>query len=132
MNVVVDEKCYRSILNYTPGKQAIERARNNAATKFNQSISVEPFHIGISDDSVLNEQIDTQFQNETENDASCKQTEIKGNTSYDPAMIELLYSDAGPYRSKSIVSGRIQKAMAILDKEEVSKSFEEGSYFVKS
>ena len=57
MNVVADEKCYKSILNYTPGKQAIERARNNAATKFNQSISVEPF--GISDDSVLNEQIDT-------------------------------------------------------------------------
>ena len=53
----MDEKCYKSILNYTPGKQAIERARNNAATKFNQSISVEPF--GISDDSVLNEQIDT-------------------------------------------------------------------------
>ena len=73
-----------------------------------------------------------QFQNETEDDASCKQTEIKGNTSYDPAIIELLYSDAGPYQSKSIVSGSIQKAMAILDKEEVSKSLEAGSYFVKS
>ena len=24
LNVVVDEKCYRSILNYTPGKQAIK------------------------------------------------------------------------------------------------------------
>ena len=39
---------------------------------------------------------------------------------------------AAPYQSKFIVSGNIQKAMAIVDKEEVSKSFEEGSYFVKS
>ena len=31
-----------------------------------------------------------------------------------------------------MVSGIIQKAMAIVDKEEVSKSSEEGSYFVKS
>ena len=36
MKVVVDEKCYRSILNYTPGKQAIEKARNNVTTKFDQ------------------------------------------------------------------------------------------------
>ena len=132
LNVIVDEKCYRSILNYVPGKQAIERARNNVVLKFSQSISVEPFHVGISNDSASNEQIDTQFQNETENDASCKDIEIKGNTSYDPATMELLYSDAGPYKSKSIESGSIQKAMTILDKKEVSKSFEEESYFVKS
>ena len=90
MNVVLDEKCYRSISNYTPRKQAIERARNNVATKFNHSTSVEPFLVGISNDSASNEQINTQFQNETENDASCKETEIKSNTSYDPATIELL------------------------------------------
>ena len=117
----MDEKCYRSILNYTPRKQAIERARNNVVTKFNQSTSFEPFHVGISNDSPSNEQIDLHFQNETENDASCKETEIKGNRSYDPATIELLLSDARPYLSKSIMSGRIQKAMAIVDKEEVSK-----------
>ena len=75
LTVVVDEKCCRSILNYTPGKEAIERARSNVKTKFNQSTSVEHFHVGISNDSALNEQIDTQFQNETENDASCKETE---------------------------------------------------------
>ena len=86
LNVVVDEKCYRSILNYTPGTQAIEGARNNVATKFNQPTSVEPFHVGISNDSASNEQIDTLFQNKMENDASCKETGIKGNTSYDPAI----------------------------------------------
>ena len=121
MNVVVDEIRYRSILNYIPGKQAIKRARNNVATKFNQSTSVEPFHVGTSNDSASNEQINTQFQNETENDASCKETEIKGNTSYDPVTIELLLSDARPYQSKSIVSGSIQKAIAIVDKKEASK-----------
>ena len=67
-----------------------------------------------------------------ENDASCKKTEIKGNTSFDPATIELLLSDARPYLSKSIISGSIQKTTAIVDKEEVSKSFEEGRYFIKS
>ena len=113
-----------SILNYTSGKQA--------ATKFNQSTSVEPFSVGISNDSASNEQIYTQFQNETENDTSCKETEIKGMTSYDPVTIELLLSDTRPYQSKSIISGSIQKAMATVDKEEVSKSFEEGRYFVKS
>ena len=131
MNAVVDEKCCRSILNYTPRKQAIEGARNNVATKFNQSTSVEPFHVGISNESASNEQIDIQFQNETENEASCNETKIKGNTFYDPATIELLLSDARPYQSKSIASGSIKKAMAIADKE-VSKSFEEGSYSVKS
>ena len=59
LNVVVDEKYYRSILNYAPGKQAIESARNNVATKFNKSTSVEPFHVGISNDSASNEQIDS-------------------------------------------------------------------------
>ena len=132
MNLVEDEKCYRSILNYTSGKQAIERARNNVATKFSQSTPVEHFHVDISNDSASNEKIGTQFQNGTENDASCKETEIKGNTSYDPVTIELLLSNARLYQSKSIVPESIQKAMAILDKEEVSKSFEEGSYFVKS
>ena len=73
-----------------------------------------------------------QFQNETENDASCKETEIKGNTSYDVTTIEILLSDTRPYQSKSTISGSIQKAMAIVDKEEVSKSFEEGAYFAKS
>lgn len=33
----MDKKCYRSILNYTPGKQAIERARNNVASSTNQN-----------------------------------------------------------------------------------------------
>ena len=46
--------------------------------------------------------------------------------------MELLLSDFRLYHSKSMVSGIIQKAMAIVDKEEVSKSSEEGSYFVKS
>ena len=128
----MDEKCCRSILNYTPRKQAIEGARNNVATKFNQSTSVEPFHVGISNDSTSNEQIDIQFQNETENEASCNETKTKDNTFYDPATIELLLSDARPYQSKSIASGSIQKAMTIMDKEKVSKSFEEGSYSVKS
>ena len=73
-----------------------------------------------------------QFQNETENDASCKETEIKGNTSYDVTTIEILLSDTRPYQSKFTISGSIQKAMAIVDKEEVSKSFEEGAYFAKS
>ena len=73
-----------------------------------------------------------QFQNETENDASCKETEIKGNISYDVTTIEILLSDTRPYQSKSTISGSIQKAMAIVDKEEVSKSFEEGAYFAKS
>ena len=59
LNVAVDEKYYRSILYYAPGKQAIESARNNVATKFNKSISVEPFHVGISNDSASNEQIDS-------------------------------------------------------------------------
>ena len=67
-----------------------------------------------------------------ENYSSCKETEIKRHPSYDLTTIELLLSGAGPYQFKSIVSGNIQKAMAIVDKEEVSKSFEEGSYFVKS
>ena len=97
-------------MNYTPGKQAIESA---------------------SIDSASSEQIDTQFQNETENDVSCKETETKSNTSYDPSTIELLLSDARPYQSKSIASESIQKTTATVDKE-VSKSFEEGSYFVKS
>ena len=132
LDAVVDEKCYRSILSYTPGKEAIERARSNVKTKFNQSTSVEPFHVGISNDSASNEQIDKQLQNETENDASSKETEIKGNRSYHPAKIELLLSDARPYQSKSIASGSVQKATAIADNEEVSKSFEEGSYFIKS
>ena len=44
----------------------------------------------------------------------------------------MLLSNARLYQSKSIVPESIQKAMAILKKEEVSKSFEEGSYFVKS
>ena len=73
-----------------------------------------------------------QFQNETENDASCKETEIKRNTSHDLTTIEILLSDARPYQSKSTISGSIQKAMAIVDKEEVSKSFEERTYFAKS
>ena len=91
MNLVADKKCYRSILNYTPGQQAIEIATNNVATKFNQSTSPEPFHVGISNNSVSNEQINTQFQNESENDASCKKIEIKGNTSSHPANMELIY-----------------------------------------
>ena len=59
MNVVMDKKCYRGILNYTPGKHAIERARNNVATKFNQSKSVEPCHVGIRNDCASNKQIET-------------------------------------------------------------------------
>ena len=86
----------------------------------------------LSNDSASNKQIDTQFQNETENDASYNETEIKDNMSFDPATIELLISDARPYRSKSIISGSIQKTMAVVDKEEVSKSFGEGRYFIKS
>ena len=119
-------------MNHTLRKQAIERARNNVATRLNQSTSVEPFYVGISNASTSNEQIDTQFPNEPENDASCKETEIKSNTSYELATIKLLLSDARPYQSTSLVSGSIKKAMGIVDKEEVSKSFEEGSYFVKS
>ena len=119
-------------MNYTPRKQAIERARNDVATKFNQSTSVGPFHVGLGNDSASNEQIDTQFQNKTENDASCKETKIKSNTSYDLVTIELLLSDARPYQSKSIALESIQKATAIVNKEEVSKSFEEGSYFVQT
>ena len=43
LNVVVDEKCYRSILNYTPGKQSIERARNNVATSSIYQLQLNPF-----------------------------------------------------------------------------------------
>ena len=118
-------------MNYTLGKQAIERARNDVATKFNQSISVLPFHVGIGNYSASSEQIDTKFQNKTENDVSCKETVIKNNTSYDPATIELLLSGARPYQSKSIASESIHKATAIVHKK-VSKSFAKGSYFVKS
>ena len=99
LNVIVDEKCYRSILNYTPEKQAIERARNNVATNFNRSTLVEPFQVGVSNDSASNEQVDTQFQNETENDAFRKETEIKGNISYNSAAIEIReYSKSHSYR----------------------------------
>lgn len=38
-------------------------------------------------DSVSNELIDRRFQNETENEPSCKKRETKGNTSYDPVTI---------------------------------------------
>ena len=76
--------------------------------------------------------MDTHFQNETENYSSCKETEIKSHPSYDFTTIELLLSDAGPYQSRFIVSGNIQNATAIVDEEEVYKSFEEGSYFFKS
>ena len=86
MNVVMDKKCYRSILNYTPGKQAIERARNNVASKFNQSKSVEPCHVGICNDCAS-----IHFQSEIDNDASCQETEIQGNTSYNPSTIEFIF-----------------------------------------
>ena len=95
---------------YTPGKRAIERAKNNVATKFNQSTSVEPFHVDISNDSASNEQIDKQFQNETENDPSCKETEIKGSASYDLAIAELFLSDARPYQPKSIYQGVFRRS----------------------
>ena len=86
-------------MNYTPEKQAIERARNNVATNFNRLTSVEPFQVGVSNDSASNEQIDTQFQSGTENDASRKETEIKGNISYDSAAIEIReYSESHSYR----------------------------------
>ena len=40
-------------MNYTPGKQALEKARNNVTTKFNRWISVELWHVGISNESAL-------------------------------------------------------------------------------
>ena len=86
-------------MNYTPEKQAIERARNNVATNFNRSTLVEPFQVGVSNDSASNEQVNTQFQNETENDAFRKETEIKGNISYNFAAIEIReYSKSHSYR----------------------------------
>ena len=86
----MDKKCYRGILNYTPGKHAIERARNNVATKFNQSKSVEPCHV-VYVMIVLQINKSKHFQNEIENDASCKETEIQRNTSYNPSTIEFIF-----------------------------------------
>lgn len=60
------------------------------------------------------------------------ETEIISNTSYDPATIKLLLLDARPQLSKSLVSGSIKKTMAIVNKEKGSKSFDDGSFFIKS
>ena len=125
LNVVVEERSYRAVRDYSVGAAAIERARKNLFSKFDQTPAATVSKSWLNEDSHATSNMSAAFDS-PQKGRSDKETP-------DTAALRFLFTNARSNVPETIVMGSIEKAKALVEQGGVTKNFgETSSFLVKS